>query len=97
LLLWPAHGSQAVSWCLRHSPLCSFLLPLRTPRPSPQFTEALYIAEQKARSAVEARSKMQRELLAREKVGRMDLADCCCYCCCWLAAACCCAWQVVAR
>ena len=32
-----------------------------------KFTEALYIAEQKARSAVEARSKMQRELLAREK------------------------------
>lgn len=32
-----------------------------------KFTEALYIAEQKARSAVEARAKMQRELLAREK------------------------------
>eukprot|EP00887_Chlorella_sp_A99_P006436 scaffold3.g6436.t1 len=32
-----------------------------------KFTEALYIAEQKARAAVEARSKMQRELLAREK------------------------------
>ncbi|PSC71438.1 SNW SKI-interacting [Micractinium conductrix] len=32
-----------------------------------KFSEALYIAEQKARSAVEARSKMQRELLAREK------------------------------
>jgi SNW domain-containing protein 1 len=32
-----------------------------------KFTEALYIAEHKARSAVEARSKMQRELLAREK------------------------------
>mgnify|MGYP001810623471 CR=1 FL=1 len=30
-----------------------------------KFSEALYIAEQKARSAVEARSKMQRELLAR--------------------------------
>lgn len=29
--------------------------------------QALYIAEHKARSAVEARSKMQRELLAREK------------------------------
>lgn len=32
-----------------------------------KFTESLYIAEQKARSSVEARSKMQRELLAREK------------------------------
>lgn len=32
-----------------------------------KFTEALYIAEQKARSAVETRAKMQRELLAREK------------------------------
>jgi SNW domain-containing protein 1 len=32
-----------------------------------KFSEALYIAEQKARAAVEARGKMQRELLAREK------------------------------
>jgi len=32
-----------------------------------KFTEAMYIAEQKARAAVEARSKMQREILAREK------------------------------
>lgn len=32
-----------------------------------KFSEALYIAEQKARSAVDARGKMQRELLAREK------------------------------
>lgn len=49
--------------CPEYSPPCF-------PSPwHPQFTEALYIAEQKARSAVEARSKMQRELLAREKVG----------------------------
>jgi len=32
-----------------------------------KFTEALYIAEQKARAAVEARGKMQKELLSREK------------------------------
>jgi SNW domain-containing protein 1 len=32
-----------------------------------KFSEALYIAEQTARSAVETRAKMQRELLAREK------------------------------
>jgi SNW domain-containing protein 1 len=32
-----------------------------------KFTEALYVAEHKARAAVEARSRMQRELLAREK------------------------------
>lgn len=32
-----------------------------------KFSEALYIAENKARSAVEARGKMQRELMAREK------------------------------
>lgn len=32
-----------------------------------KFSEALYIAENKARSAVETRAKMQRELLSREK------------------------------
>ena len=32
-----------------------------------KFSEALYIAEQKARTAVETRAKMQREVLAREK------------------------------
>lgn len=32
-----------------------------------KFTESLYIAEHKARAAVEARSKMQREIMAREK------------------------------
>ena len=32
-----------------------------------KFSEALYIAENKARSAVETRAKMQRELLTREK------------------------------
>ena len=32
-----------------------------------KFTEALYIAEQKARSAVETRAKMQREILSRDK------------------------------
>jgi SNW domain-containing protein 1 len=32
-----------------------------------KFTEALYIAEHKARSAVETRAKMQREIMARDK------------------------------
>ena len=32
-----------------------------------KFSEALYIAEQKARTAVETRAKMQREIMAREK------------------------------
>ncbi|KAL6770561.1 hypothetical protein ACKKBF_B31765 [Auxenochlorella protothecoides x Auxenochlorella symbiontica] len=41
-----------------------------------KFTEALYIAEQKARASVDARAKMQRELLAREKESKeQELRD----------------------
>ena len=37
-----------------------------------KFTESLYIAEQKARSAVETRAKMQREIMARDKESKEE-------------------------
>eukprot|EP00889_Picochlorum_renovo_P008551 jgi/Picre1/35581/NNA_003042.t1 len=41
-----------------------------------KFSEALYIAEQKARTAVETRAKMQKELMSREKERKeMELRD----------------------